>query len=300
MTTDLPSRNVMNAEDHNSRALRPAFSLVELIVVIGIITVLIGLLLPVLSRARAAARSTACASNLRQAGALGAAWIVEHDGYLPLAGLAAIRASPTTLGSLPGQLQDADRSRYPYARQSIFAPRPEELMPLPAALADEGDATIFSCPDALPEATESSRVGWQIFRPADGVIVQQSGGSSNAWDYGSNVGIVGFDIDEMRGRARGLLSRVRDGSQVALMVGLDRSAFPPNVGWPAWWEPVAGEVDRAVTMRDALERTSRVTSVARLDPNRHGGRAGVLFADGHAEMVPVTPEALERVVLRWP
>src|ERR1041384_4303130 len=72
-------RNAMRRRFDSHRA----FTLVELLVVIGIIALLIGILLPTLSRAREVSRRAKCMANLRTLGQAMVMYANDYKGCLP-------------------------------------------------------------------------------------------------------------------------------------------------------------------------------------------------------------------------
>src|SRR5438034_2245737 len=67
-----------------ARRARRGFSMIELLVVIGIIAVLVSILLPAIAAARRQANTLKCLSNLRQLGYGFHAYAHNHKGALPV------------------------------------------------------------------------------------------------------------------------------------------------------------------------------------------------------------------------
>jgi prepilin-type processing-associated H-X9-DG protein len=86
---------------HSFPSRARAFTLVELLVVIGIIAALIGILLPVLSSVSARGRDLKCQANLRSIVQLLQTYAAESKGSLPF-GVIWERFNPQTWDQLPG------------------------------------------------------------------------------------------------------------------------------------------------------------------------------------------------------
>jgi len=79
-----PTPPCQGGENRTAPRPRPAFTLVELLVVIVVLAVLAALLLPVLGRARAQAQRAACRSQLSQLGKAVLLYLAEHQATYPV------------------------------------------------------------------------------------------------------------------------------------------------------------------------------------------------------------------------
>src|SRR5581483_11426165 len=94
------SRRVMKKQPKQHRR-RGGFTLVELLVVIGVIALLIGMLMPALTRARGQANRVVCQSNLRQVGVAMLMYADENGGWVFPTGLGWECASVQCVGQTP-------------------------------------------------------------------------------------------------------------------------------------------------------------------------------------------------------
>src|SRR2546430_5190122 len=112
-----------------SRLWRHGFTLVELLVVIGIIALLIAMLLPALNKARSAAKAASCLSTIRQLGTAYVMYTNQHRRSIPYytPSAADVASSPDLigLGLWIGQL----RGVYSKIDNSRLCPEAQEIYP---------------------------------------------------------------------------------------------------------------------------------------------------------------------------
>jgi len=107
--------------------MKRGFTLIELLVVITIIAILAAILFPVFARAKAAAKQTACLSNLKQIGTSITLYMGDHDDLFPYAVDASDKFDPdiwshepTFQAQIPHMLELPD-ALFPYTKnREIF------------------------------------------------------------------------------------------------------------------------------------------------------------------------------------
>jgi prepilin-type N-terminal cleavage/methylation domain-containing protein/prepilin-type processing-associated H-X9-DG protein len=124
-----------------------AFTLVELLVVIGIIALLLAILMPSLSAARQSAITLRCMANLRQMGQAFSLYVNENRGALP-------PANQSSTGSGTG-----DYTRWFNRIQYMLTQRGEMLNPPYPGDPLWRPHPIFLCPNSLYPQEESNEGG---------------------------------------------------------------------------------------------------------------------------------------------
>lgn len=135
---------------------RAGFTLIELLVVIAIIALLIGILVPSLSRARKSARTTLCLSNVRQMGIGLLMYADEYNGSLPW-------------GTMVGGSQPTDWGKMITSymlRRGVLSRGDVE--------GTGNDLKIFTCPDAKIGGGSKHYTGHPIMMPIFENTAQQS------------------------------------------------------------------------------------------------------------------------------
>ena len=125
----------------------PGFTLVELLVVIGIIALLISILLPSLSKARKQAQTAKCLSNLRQIATAFQFYANDFKGALPVT-----KQEHPDLGGWTGNVA-TDRSQFPgtvervYWQQQIGQYVAKARMITQIDFSDAQNTVLWGCPE---------------------------------------------------------------------------------------------------------------------------------------------------------
>lgn len=254
------------------------FTLVELLVVIGIIGLLISILMPALGKARRASQAVVCQSNMRQMG-LGVRMYAEaYKGALPAAGDDGDSGSPILMPDKLGWASDwlwmNAVSKYTFGKtyNQIYLDSLNGGKPVPG----EGEHHVLICPSA-PSASGTSVGDGDIVK--DGYFMM-SGYYNGAVEqrptfvcYAMNYKLFGSTSNFV-----GKLSQLRPASEVCVIFEKRTSLSEVTAADDAYFVSQGGAAGALLT-----SPVGRFRGDWRRFSARHSGGGFVLFADGHVQ-----------------
>ena len=275
---------------------RRAFTLVELLVVIGIIALLISILLPALSKARESANQIKCGADQKQILMALILHANEHRGYMPLVG----QIEP---GTTPVACQDPNQQKYDYYGPSGG---PFNLMSIMGALAPMLGQEIRTDTLAnLEKDIQQGTVRKLFVCPSDregGRFAATVGGGGNGYNsYAFNEPALGWGdpggVNAVRNhsRLRGHATRFPHSSTLMLLTDGSPRGGDGAGNWQVYWDH-----DKNCSLGDAFRQaggSKDCGSTEMFDKTRHNGRISIGFADGHVENVVISNGDLDKINL---
>jgi prepilin-type processing-associated H-X9-DG protein/prepilin-type N-terminal cleavage/methylation domain-containing protein len=289
------------------------FTLVELLVVIGIIALLISMLLPALSVARQASLRVACSAKLKTVMLAAQIHSIDHHGFYPLAGVLP--------GWAPADFDDRYLRKYDYATYAQeLSPQefPVSLNPITISLSMEmtshkldgetndqigvsetdgrGFIKNFLCPAQANSIADLTQLP-ELY--VSNILVY-----TQAESFIFNEAIVGWGAADTYHRLKGQASLVRQPSATMFVAdGLMGSLFKARTFWPpnsALMTVYNINLYPPITLADALTDDGKAGDPQNFDRHRHRGKINIGFCDGHVETRSITASDMSRVFLMAP
>jgi prepilin-type N-terminal cleavage/methylation domain-containing protein/prepilin-type processing-associated H-X9-DG protein len=277
------------------------FTLVELLVVIGIIALLISILLPALGKARESANQVKCQAQQRQILQGMMLHANDRQGFMPLAGL----IWTPNFGTGPADVNDARQQHYVYYQVG----NTQHITSLAVGVAKYLGQDLDLSTRANMEKGMLSGIVRKIFVcPSDreggryGVTVNDGGSHHSSYAFNeaalgySNLGGAGADGSvHGHSRYRGNTARFPHPSQLMLLT----DAAPRGGDGPASWM-LYDDHDTDCTLGDvwrAKGSPKQASDPALFDKSRHRGRIVIGFADGHVDNIRLAEGDLDKISL---